>query len=78
MDDQSREKFRPVLYLAAGAYLIYLAVKLSGEMYLAEGMEHTIMLVGAVVFGIGGAGILLFGLYCVKKLTEKKKEEESH
>ena len=26
MDDNTREKLRPVLYIAAGAYLIYLAV----------------------------------------------------
>ena len=30
MDNESREKLRPVLYLAAGAYLVYLAFKMYG------------------------------------------------
>lgn len=68
MDDNTREKIRPVLYLAAGAYLIYLAVHMMQDLGAMTGTEHTMMLVASIVFGIGGAAILIFGLFCAKKI----------
>lgn len=68
MDDNTREKLRPVLYLAAGAYLIYLAVHMLQDLGTMTGNEHTMMLIASVVFGIGGIGILIFGLFCAKKI----------
>ena len=41
MDNESREKLRPVLYLAAGAYLVYLAFKMYGGLGQMAGTEHT-------------------------------------
>lgn len=68
MDDNTREKLRPVLYLAAGAYLIYLAVHILQGLGEMTGTEHTVMLAASAVFGIGGAAILIFGLICAKKI----------
>lgn len=68
MDDNTREKLRPVLYLAAGAYLIYLAVHMLQDLGTMTGNEHTMMLIASVVFGIGGVAILIFGLFCAKKI----------
>ena len=68
MDDNTREKIRPVLYLAAGAYLIYLAVHMMQDLGAMTGTEHTMMLAASIVFGIGGVAILIFGLFCAKKI----------
>lgn len=68
MDDNTREKLRPVLYLAAGAYLIYLAVHMLQGLGEITGTEHTVMLAASIVFGIGGVAILIFGLICAKKI----------
>ena len=68
MDDNTREKLRPVLYLAAGAYLIYLAVHMLQGLGEITGTEHTVMLAASIVFGIGGVTILIFGLICAKKI----------
>ena len=39
MDNESREKLRPVLYLAAGAYLVYLAFKMYGGLDRWQGLN---------------------------------------
>lgn len=68
MDDNTREKLRPVLYIAAGAYLIYLAVHMLQDLGAMTGTEHTMMLAASILFGIGGVAILIFGLICGKKI----------
>lgn len=50
MDNESREKLRPVLYLAAGAYLVYLAFKMYGGLGQMAGTEHTVSMIAMVVF----------------------------
>ena len=87
MDDNTREKIRPILYLAAGAYLIYLAVHMLQDLGTMTGNEHTMMLIASIVFSIGGVAILIFGLFCAKKIyldseelpekdTEHQEEQE--
>ena len=68
MDDNTREKLRPVLYIAAGAYLIYLAVHMLQDLGAMTGTEHTMMLAASILFGIGGVAILIFGIICGKKI----------
>lgn len=68
MDDNTREKLRPVLYIAAGAYLIYLAVHMLQDLSAMTGTEHTMMLAASILFSIGGVVILIFGLICGKKI----------
>lgn len=89
MDDNTREKLRPVLYIAAGAYLIYLAVHMLQDLSAMTGTEHTMMLAASILFSIGGVVILIFGLICGKKIfldapaadvsvdPDKEKEETS-
>ena len=62
MDDNTREKLRPVLYL------IYLAVHMLQDLGAMTGTEHTMMLAASILFGIGGVAILIFGLICGKKI----------
>ena len=89
MDDNTREKLRPVLYIAAGAYLLYLAVHMLQDLGAMTGTEHTMMLAASIVFGIGGVAILIFGLFCAKKIyldapagenqeEQQKKDTENH
>ena len=74
MDNESREKLRPVLYLAAGAYLVYLAVKMNGTMAQSAGTEHTVSMIAMIVFGICGAAIFVLGLFVAKKVFFGKSE----
>ena len=74
MDNESREKLRPVLYLAAGAYLIYLAFKMNATLGQSAGTEHTISMVAMLVFGICGAAIFVLGLFVAKKVFFGKSE----
>ena len=55
-------------YIAAGAYLIYLAVHMLQDLGAMTGTEHTMMLAASILFGIGGVAILIFGLICGKKI----------
>ena len=68
MDDNTREKIRPILYLAAGAYLIYLAVHMLQDLGTMTGNEHMMMLIASIAFSIGGVAILIFGLFCAKRI----------
>ena len=73
MDNESREKLRPVLYLAAGAYLVYLAFKMYGGLGQMAGTEHTVSMIAMVVFGVFGAATFIFGLLVAKKVFLDQK-----
>lgn len=73
MDNETREKLRPILYLAAGAYLVYLAFKMHGALGQMAGTEHTVSMIAMVVFGVFGAVVFIFGLVVAKKVFLDQK-----
>lgn len=77
MDNETREKLRPILYLAAGAYLVYLAFKMYGALGQMAGTEHTVSMIAMVVFGVFGAATFIFGLVVAKKVFLDPKPEET-
>lgn len=73
------------IYTAAGAYLLYLAWKMLEGISANAGTSYVVSVIALVVFGISGAGLVIFGIYSLNRLrkagpadglAEKSEQEE--
>lgn len=62
MDDNSRNKLRHIIHVAAGLYLLYTAYSLFQGLAEMSGNEKIIMIIAIIAFTVIGAGLTVLGV----------------
>jgi prolipoprotein diacylglyceryltransferase len=80
--DAARTKGRMAIYSMAGVYLIYLAYCMFRDCMDSTGAEFIAVIVTMILFGIIGAGLIIFSMYKLNKIRKEeieqsRKEEDS-
>lgn len=75
MDQDTKKMTRTAIYVAAGGYLLYLAWQLFGRLSESTGMSYTVSLAAMVLFAVGGAGVMIFGIWQLISLVKNTPSE---
>lgn len=63
----NNDKARAAVYALAGAYLLYMAYQIFNSRMDQGGSQYTLMLVFSIIFLILGIGLIVFGVFIMKK-----------
>lgn len=75
MDQDTKKMTRTAIYVAAGGYLLYLAYQLFGRLPDSTGTSYTVSLAAMIVFAVGGAGVMIFGIWQLILLVKNTPSE---